>query len=341
MKTTGIHLPLWTVVALCGTVEPTLRADDSEFTQYQDTKLSGIVAGVISKSLAECRSICIARSGCAGFDYAPGKQSCRLFAAVSSATTATGSSAETRIPIPGYLNASTAAADCKKYAAPRIHGEGVAYAGIPIPKAVDVCRKASESPSSTGDTWAYYARALEKAGRIKDAIVWAKKSADRGNPIGQWFLGTLYEDQSMGVDAKTSRSEAVRYYQMSSDAGYALAQNNLGWLYANGRGVPTEPDRALALYQLAAAQGCPQAQNNLGTMYYNGDVVPQNYPEAVRLFRLSSDQGNDIGQFDLGLAYEHGRGVNKDRSEAARLYRLAAAQGNSTARERLDGLGAE
>ncbi|MBY3151402.1 hypothetical protein HFO56_03240 [Rhizobium laguerreae] len=74
--------------------------DDSQFTQYRDTKLSGFIGAKMSRGISECRSLCVERSGCAGFDY-DRSGICRLFLTVTSATASVGSSAETRVPIKG------------------------------------------------------------------------------------------------------------------------------------------------------------------------------------------------------------------------------------------------
>ena len=64
--------------------------------------------------------------------------------------------------------------------------------------------------------------------------------------------------------------------------GVASAQQNLGFMYANGRGVPQDFKEAVRWYRLAADQGHAGAQNNLGAMYNNGLGVPQDFKEAVR-----------------------------------------------------------
>lgn len=72
-------------------------------------------------------------------------------------------------------------------------------------------------------------------------------------------------------------------------------------------------------------------QNNLGWMYAGGRGVEQNLAEALRLFQESADQGNPYGQMNLGLMYEHGAGVKQDTAEALNWYRKAAEQGNEPA----------
>ena len=55
-----------------------------------------------------------------------------------------------------------------------------------------------------------------------------------------------------------------------AEQGNAVAQNNLGYAYDNGFGVPEDDAEAVRWYRLAAEQGDADAQNNLGFMYANG-----------------------------------------------------------------------
>ncbi len=49
---------------------------------------------------------------------------------------------------------------------------------------------------------------------------------------------------------------------------------------------------ALREWNPLAKQGDANAQNNLGFMYYKGHGVPQDYAEAVKWFRKAAEQGN-------------------------------------------------
>ncbi len=49
-------------------------------------------------------------------------------------------------------------------------------------------------------------------------------------------------------------------------------------------------------YRRAAEQGNASAQNNLGFMYDNGQGVPQDYIRAHMWFNLAAAQGNELGR---------------------------------------------
>ena len=81
----------------------------------------------------------------------------------------------------------------------------------------------------------------------------------------------------------------------------------------------------------AAEQGDAWAQLSLGYMYADGEGVPQNDTEAVRWYRMAAEQGNAWAQTILGFMYATGEGVSENDAEAVRWYRMAAEQGNAWA----------
>ena len=89
---------------------------------------------------------------------------------------------------------------------------------------------------------------------------------------------------------------AINCVLLDAEQGYALAQSNLGWMYANGEGVPQNYKTAIKWFTLAAEQGFAVAQNNLGWMYYNGDGVPQNDKTALKWYTLAAEQGDALAQ---------------------------------------------
>jgi len=128
-----------------------------------------------------------------------------------------------------------------------------------------------------------------------------------------------------GVDAyeRGDYETALKKFLPLAEQGHAGAQNHLGELYAEGKGVPQDYTEAMKWYRLAADQGDAWAQSNLGWMYRKGQGVPQDYAEAVKWYRLAAD-------------YEKGKGVPQDYAEAAKWYRLAADQGLEKAAKGLE-----
>jgi TPR repeat protein len=54
-------------------------------------------------------------------------------------------------------------------------------------------------------------------------------------------------------------AEGVRWYRLAADQGTAFAQNNLGFTFANGRGVPQNYVPAHVWYNISGANGYEDA----------------------------------------------------------------------------------
>jgi hypothetical protein len=80
-------------------------------------------------------------------------------------------------------------------------------------------------------------------------------------------------------------------------------------------------ETAMLWYRRAAGQGDPDAQNNLGEMFRDGKGVAQSHDEAVKWFRLAAAQDHADALCYLGVCHEKGQ----DDDAALRLYTRAAA----------------
>ncbi|MDO8312300.1 MAG: tetratricopeptide repeat protein, partial [Sideroxyarcus sp.] len=104
--------------------------------------------------------------------------------------------------------------------------------------------------------------------------------------------------------------------------GIAEAQDQLGWMYANGVGVPEDRMKAIEWYQKAAAQGYAPGQYSLGLQYATG--VPKDAAKAVEWYQKAAGQGYSPAQSMLGNAYANGEGVEKDAPKAVEWYQKAS-----------------
>ncbi|MFT5448247.1 MAG: TPR repeat protein [Gammaproteobacteria bacterium] len=140
-------------------------------------------------------------------------------------------------------------------------------------------------------------------------------------------------DLAAGFEAvqRGDYANAMREWRPLAEQGNAKAQHNLGWIFANGKGVPQNNNEAIKWYRLAAEQGNAGAQYNLALMYYEGHGVPANYAEAVKWFRLAAEQGDADAQNNLATAYLNGKGVPEDYVHSYAWLNMSAAQGNKLA----------
>ena len=75
-----------------------------------------------------------------------------------------------------------------------------------------------------------------------------------------------------------------------------------------------------------AERGDAVAQYNLGVMYAEGRGVPLDDREAVRWYRLAAEQGDVVAQVNLAVMYVDGRGVSADNVVAHMWLDLALLQ---------------
>ncbi|CAM9762619.1 unnamed protein product, partial [Sphacelaria rigidula] len=71
----------------------------------------------------------------------------------------------------------------------------------------------------------------------------------------------------------------------------------------------------------------PRAQNYLGALFFDGRGVTKDLQEAVKWFRHSSRQGNAQACQNLGICHQAGLGLPKDLPKAEGLFRQAVAGG--------------
>lgn len=149
--------------------------------------------------------------------------------------------------------------------------------------------------------------------------------------------------------------DSIRRLKSAADQGDANAQNNLGLMYFEGKGVQKDDAEAVKWWLLAADQGDAAAQYNLGYVYAyggntrqikgqlgqddygyadNGKGVPQDNAEAVKWYRKAADQGHVQAQYKLGMMYENSRSVLNDVVLAYLYYNLAAVTNSDAAEKR-------
>jgi hypothetical protein len=99
-----------------------------------------------------------------------------------------------------------------------------------------------------------------------------KRTHGRHTPYAQYNLGVVYVNDT-GRGVQQDYVEAVKWYRLAADQGYAMAQSNLGVRYATGTGVPQDFTKAARLFKLAADQRHATAIQYLG-MALHQDLFP-------------------------------------------------------------------
>ena len=176
------------------------------------------------------------------------------------------------------------------------------------------------------------------------AIDWAIKVEEEDRPqnvsaIEEMIAGSEVSDTELDTSragqAEHELREETERITEAAYQGYASAQNNLGWMYAEGKGIAQDDAEAVKWYCKSAEQGDADAQYNLGYVYQYGKGVVLDYAVAVNWYRKAAEQGDADAQNNLGWMYEEGKGIAQDDAEAVKWRRKSAEQGNASAQHYL------
>lgn len=143
-------------------------------------------------------------------------------------------------------------------------------------------------------------------------------------------------DEAMVAYSRGDYAVAFESLRVLAEQGDARAQVNLGYMYAQGRGVSQDYTETLRWFRQAAEQGHAEGQTRLGVMYDQGSGVPQDSTEALRWFRQAAQQGHAIAQYSLGFMYYLGRGASQDYVQAHKWFSLAASRFSNSEQESRD-----
>jgi len=111
--------------------------------------------------------------------------------------------------------------------------------------------------------------------------------AEKGDAMAQNIMGEMYDE----ADDLWSHGEALKWYKLSADQGYAPAQLKLGKKYFYGRGVAENKAEAMRWWRIAADQGYGVAQFMLGVQCATGDGVPEDVVQAYMWFNIIAEKG--------------------------------------------------
>jgi len=154
------------------------------------------------------------------------------------------------------------------------------------------------------------------------------RRAEAGNSQAMFELGWDYAD---GKGVRKDETSAVVWYRKAADAGEVNAMNNLALMYMNGTGVSRDNEQALSWFRKASSAGHAGAMVGLGYMYEHGYAVPQSYQEAVNWYRKGAEAGEPTGMKNLAFMYLNGYGVDKSYQQALTWYRKSTELGNADA----------
>lgn len=120
---------------------------------------------------------------------------------------------------------------------------------------------------------------------LADAARFLTQAAEKGQPVAQYRLGTMYE-RGQGVPADSAK--AAQWYEKSANQGNRKAMHNLAVSYAGRRNMA----EAARWFAKAAALGLSDSQFNLAVLYERGEGVPLSLSDAYKWYSIAAAAGD-------------------------------------------------
>ncbi|WP_026759954.1 tetratricopeptide repeat protein [Selenomonas ruminantium] len=172
-----------------------------------------------------------------------------------------------------------------------------------------------------------YHHGLGKEVNYDKAKEYYEKAMDAGEDAVLFWYGEIYFDEEQ-------YKEALNYFQRAAVDGnefQAEAENTIGIMYQQGKGVEQDFVKAAEWYQKAAGHGNASAMCALGTMYNRGQGMAQDCAQAAYWALQAAKLGDVVAMYNIGSYYEEGNGVEQDYVAALAWYMRAADYGDEDA----------
>lgn len=156
--------------------------------------------------------------------------------------------------------------------------------------------------SAPAGCWLDLGIGYQRLNDAKAAVAAYRKAADLGNPDGEYYLGTMYENGVGGVTKDST--QALYWYRKAADQGSANGMNNAAWAFATSSDPAIRNPTAALDYARKAVQAGndhpdPNHLDTLAEAYY----VNGRYEDAVKTEKqaLALIPGDDKGEFEKRL----------------------------------------
>lgn len=157
--------------------------------------------------------------------------------------------------------------------------------------------------------------------------------AEENDIESQYQLGLWYT----AIGPTQDLEKSVEWFEKAANAGYALAQYQLGLCYKKGLGTKKNATKAFSYFLKAAEQGHALAQYHLAMCYiksdgvekdlkwHYGDGAKRDLQNALTWYQKAANQNVVEAQYQLGCCYKKGLGVETDIVKALEWFEKAAA----------------
>jgi localization factor PodJL len=158
-------------------------------------------------------------------------------------------------------------------------------------------------------------------------------AAEAGDPAAAYEVALRFAD---GRGVPLNPEAAAFWFERAARGGLVPAIFRLGGIYEKGIGIRKDLARARDLYIAAAARGNAKAMHNLAVIYADGADGKPDYAAAVQWFHKAAARGVPDSQYNLGVIYARGIGVEQNLGESFRWFALAAQGGDQDAAQKRD-----
>ena len=143
-----------------------------------------------------------------------------------------------------------------------------------------------------------YGRALDAGKQGSRAIAAYKESFDTGFALAANNLGSIYQEGRGGVAIDSA--EALQWYEIGAEKGVLVSKKGAAGILERGEGLPT-PDisRAAKYWRELATTGDAEASEKVGLAIINRSIQPTDSAEAVARLMMAADKG----RFNASLEY--------------------------------------
>jgi len=155
--------------------------------------------------------------------------------------------------------------------------------------------------------------------------------AEAGYSVAQYNVGVMYDE---GTGVGRDPAKVIAWWNKAAKQGHLTAQHNLALLFIEG-GSEAEFSQAASWLQRAAGKGFAPSQYTLAKLYANGLGIETDHGRALDLFLKAGKAGFVKAQYNLGKIYRDGLGVPADPIVSLNWFRKAALQGYAKAQEKL------
>ncbi len=137
-----------------------------------------------------------------------------------------------------------------------------------------------------------YLRGINGVGKDPaKAFEYFKKSAEGGDPLGSYQLGSFYDGDGGGVVAADPEL-ALKHKLVAAQAGYSLAQHDVAKLYYER----DQADEAVKWLTASAKQGYKESLQALASLYSGEGKLPKNMGKSYAYLLLM--QGGSLDKAD-------------------------------------------